>query len=176
VSSRARYVREEYGEKTLQRVVEALSPAAAKYVLQPPLAFEWCAYRPLVELDYSIVVRAMGGSVEHMNHFGAKIASYDLPLAYRAIFKLGSPGFVVGRLPTAYRAYFRPGRFEVVRSGRQAEVVLVDAVFPRYMCEFGMSGWLRAAVTLSGGEGAAARHSKCLHRGDAHCRWDISWR
>lgn len=175
-SSRPRYLRERWGDKMIAAVGERLSPTSRKLLLEPPLPFQWTPYENLVEIDYRIVEVAMDGEVSRMKEFGAAIATYDLPLSYRILFKVGTPGFVVSRFPTAFRAYFRPGDIRVDASKTSAAISLEGAVYPRYMCEQGIAGWCRRAVELSGGVSVAANHVECRHRGDSRCTYKITWR
>lgn len=176
VVSRPRYVREEYDEAMFEKVAQALGPEAARYFRTPPLHFEWCSYEPLIEIDYQITKIAMGGSVGRMKHFGEAIAKHDLPLMFKVIFKLGSPGFIMKRLGMAYRQYLRPGNIVAVVDGKKAHVELRDVVYPHYMCAYGIAGWARASIILSGGTNVASIHSSCVHDGDPQCTWQINWR
>ena len=175
IGSRRRYLELEFDSKVFQAVADELGPAARGYLLDPPLDFAWAPYEPLIELDYFITRVAMSGTVSRMKHFGAEVAKYDLPLKYRVLFKVGSPAFVFKRLNMAYSAYLRPGRLEIETEPRSGTVVLHGAAFPLYMCSFGMAGWMRAALELSGGKNVAVKHSHCVHRGDPRCTYHASW-
>ena len=174
VAAPARYVKEQFGPEGFQLVEAALSPGARSIFTSPPLAFEWTRYEPMLEIDYFITKLVMNNRMEQMQHFGGEIAGYDLPLAYRVLFKVGSPGFVVGRLGSAYRAYLRPGTVVVVGGDRSATIRLEGSCLPLYMCKYGIAGWIQSALKLSGGKGIHVEHTGCLHLG-GECVWEATW-
>ena len=140
------------------------------------LPFRWYPMTVLAEIDRAIVEGPMGGDVTQMKGFGSEIARYDLPTLYKMLFRLGTPAFVVKRLNIAYATYIHGGgvRIEVPRAGH-AEVRLHDAVLPKYLCTHGISGWITAALELSGAQAVHVAESTCLHDGAETCQWSASW-
>ena len=177
VNSRAWYLREHHGASALAAVARALPDEARAYLLQPSLTFSWRAMGPLIDIDAAIVRLAMAGDVGMMKTFGALIATHDLPTIYKVFFKVGTPSFVMGKVSVACGMYFKDTtlRSETV-SPNHTVVTLVGRHWPFYLCAYGVQGWFAAAVELSGGIGASAKHTTCVHRGDDECRWDVRWR
>ncbi|GAB5543838.1 MAG: hypothetical protein RLP09_05675 [Sandaracinaceae bacterium] len=177
MAARPRYVRETWGEDTLRRVAEATAPVARRHLEDEPVTMAWFPLEEMVEIDQRIIEVAMDGDLRQMQPFGATIASYDLPTIYRALYRLGTPAFVLKSIGVAYRQYLRPGwaRTEVHEKGR-ATVTIGEAIYPRYLCKYGIAGWVESAITLSGGEDVRVAHVECLHEGDERCRWEGRWR
>lgn len=177
MAARPRYVRETWGEEMLRRVAEATAPEARRHLEGEPMPVSWYPLVEMVEIDQRIVEIAMRGDMRLMQPFGATIAAYDLPSLYRALYRIGTPGFVLKSIGVAYRQYLRPGWAKTTLDGRgRATVTIGDAVYPLYLCQYGIAGWIESAITLSGGEGVQIEHVACVHRGDATCQWQGRWR
>jgi hypothetical protein len=70
----------------------------------------------------------------------------------------------------------RPGTTRAdTQSKTSGQVSLLNSTLPRYMCEHGISGWLTAALELSGGKHVDVVEVDCRHRGAAACRWRATW-
>jgi len=57
----------------------------------------------------------------------------------------------------------------------EATVTISGVCFPHYFCTYGISGWLHAAIGLSGGENVSSEQTECVHDGDPHCRFELRW-
>lgn len=175
VASRARYMREQHGEKGLQHLARSLSGEALRYLTHPPLPSSWWPLRPLIELDRQIVLGPMEGRVERMREFGREIAGYDLTTLYKVLFKAGSPSFIVKRMGIAYSTYIQGGELTSLAEETRADVELTGVVLPRYLCAEGISGWLMMAAEKSGARAIKVNHTSCRHEGHAACRWKMDW-
>ena len=173
---RAWYIRDRWGDEALAKVAAAVPESSRKYLLDaPPLTFAWYPFGVMMDIDRAIVDGPMAGNVGNMVEFGSAIAKHDLPLLYKVLFKVGSPAFIVKRLNIVCKQYIRESGLEVTASDGGAEVVLDGRRFPMYFCTYGVSGWFRAALELSGAKSPTVTHVGCLHRGDAACRWELRW-
>lgn len=175
VAARHRYVRETFAPAVFDAVAGALGPRDRALFASPPLAFSWQPLTAVVAMDRAIVDVAMDGQVARMRDFGNLIARYDLPALYKVFFKLGTPGFVLGRAGLIYGQYLRRGRMRAETTQRSAVVTLTEAALPYYLCEHGISGWLEAAVAMSGGTRIRLRQARCAHRRDPACVWEADW-
>lgn len=174
---RAWFVRERFGAPVLDAVAAAVPEASRKYLVDPPLTFAWYPFGLMMDIDRAIVEGPMQGELSRMFEFGSAIAKHDLPTLYKVLFKLGSPTFIVKRLNIVARQYIRDSTvsIEVTGDGR-AVVTQGGRRFPMYFCTYGVSGWFHAALELSGARDATVEHATCLHRGDAACTWQLTWR
>ncbi len=176
LAARPRYVLEQWGEAALQDLTAQLSPATRIVFESPALPFTWHSFHTLAEIDAAIIRGPMGGKPARMKHFGATIARYDLPTLYKMLFKLGTPSFLIKRVGVVYGMYFRGGGIAAPRVDAQsAHLMLAHGVMPLYMCRYGISGWLTAALELSGARGVRVDEVECRHAGAPACTWTASW-
>lgn len=176
VAGRAWYVEKMYGKPALAELVRKVDGQARAWLTAPPLAFSWCDYGPLLEIDRAIVEGPMGGNVAATQHFGAEIAKHDLPLTYRILFKIGTPGFVLRNARRAWSTYVKEGVVDGESDGKRGLVRLRGKVVPLYFCRYGVAGWLAASVELSGGQAVTVEHVECRHDGADSCAWSLGWR
>jgi hypothetical protein len=174
---RAWYVRERWGQAALAALTAAVPAEARKFLLDaPPLAFAWYPFGVMMDIDRAIVDGPMGGELGLMTEFGSAIAKHDLPLLYKVLFKVGSPTFIVRRLNLVAKQYIRESTVSVeVPADGNAVATLGGRRFPMYFCTYGVSGWFRAALELSGARSPNVEHATCLHRGQAACTWRLAW-
>lgn len=176
IAARGRWVREQFGEARLEELAETVPEPARQYLLEPPLPFAWYPFEPMLAIDRRLIEGPMEGDATRMYDFGDAIARYDLSTLYKMLFKLGSPSFVIRRIGIVYGQYLRPGRAvgESHEAGR-ATVTIHDACFPAYFCTWGISGWLHAAIELSGGNQTTVEQTECVHHGASCCRFELRW-
>lgn len=175
-AARHRYVLEQYGDRGVRQVTERLeSESLRRAFLDPPPTMAWSTVATVVAIDRAIFEGPMERSFARMRHFGGEIAKYDVPGIYRAFFRLGTPGFVLGKLPVVWRQYFRAGSLRTVIGRGEADVALEGVVLPAYLCEHGIAGWFDAMLELVGARAPNVRHGRCVHRGDAECAWLATW-
>ncbi|MFK8001592.1 MAG: hypothetical protein AB8H86_18500 [Polyangiales bacterium] len=176
LASRPRFVRERLGESGVTRVTERLAPEERALFLNPPLSFTWSPIRHLYAIDEIIFEEVMGGKVEGMVDFGEAIASYDINILYRAFFRMGSPEFFLARSHLIFNQYMSAGNVRTTTRKGHAETRLSEVVIPRYLCRFGIAGYMRGAIKAAGGKAIEVVHSRCIHDGDDHCLYQSRWR
>jgi hypothetical protein len=174
VAARKHYVERHLGAAALPGLAEELEGEAREWLLQPPMPMRWCSIAPMIEIDELLLRRVMHGDEGRMRAFGAEIAKHDLSTVYRVLMRIGTPEFVLRNVSLVWGTYFRPGnmRAEVVRG--RAEVALEGVVVPEYLCRDGATGWMLAALELSGAANPEATHTECAHHGGS-CRWRATW-
>jgi hypothetical protein len=176
MAARPRYLREHWGQTAVDQVVASVGDDARPLLTNEVLPFRWYPMALMAEIDRAIIEGPMQGDVSRMKAFGSEIARYDLPTLYKMLFRFGTPSFVVKRLNIAYATYIDGGRVQIeVPAREQARVTLHDAVLPNYLCTHGISGWITAALELSGANHVQVEESQCLHEGAPRCCWDSHW-
>jgi hypothetical protein len=174
---RAWYVRDRFGQAALEALAATVPESSRRYLVDAPLTFAWYPFGVMMDIDRAIVEGPMHGELSRMFEFGVAVAKHDLPTLYKVLFKLGSPAFIVKRLNIVARQYIRESSVSVTVPGDGRAVVTLDGRrFPMYFCTWGVSGWFHAALELSGARDATVEHATCLHRGDAACTWQLTWR
>ncbi len=175
-AARHRYVLDEYGERGVSDVLSRLTPALREAFLRPAVTMAWSTVATVVGIDRAIYEGPMGSSLNRMRHFGSEIAKYDVPGIYRAFFRLGTPGFILGKIPLVYRQYFKKGAVKCHVEQARAEIHLEGVAFPHYLCAYGITGWFDAMLELVGTRGSSLEHTACVHRDDPGCTWTATWR
>lgn len=176
LSARERFVRAQGGEAAVSRVSERLEAEQRSLFVQPPLSFVWSPIRHLYAMDEVILEEVMGGHLEGMVDFGEAIASYDIGFLYRVFFRMGSPEFFLGRSHLIFNQYVSEGDVRTSTSKGQADTVLHDVCVPRYLCRFGIAGYMKGAIVAAGGKAIQVEHSRCVHDGDDVCAYRSRWR
>lgn len=176
MAARPRYLREHWGQTGVDDVAARVGDDARPLLSGEILPFRWYPMALMADIDRAIVEGPMEGDVALMKAFGSEIARYDLPTLYKMLFRFGTPGFVVKRLNIAYATYIDGGRVQIeVPAGGQARVTLHRAALPSYLCTYGISGWITAALELSGAQRVHVDESACVHQGAPHCSWEARW-
>ncbi len=177
VANRHRYVVTHWGEDLLAELVGRLDEEAGRLLQWPPLPVGWHRLSVLARIDQALFYGPMAGDMAVMQAFGFEIADYDLSTLYKILFKVGSPGFIAGRLGVAYSTYLRDaGTMRVEVSGRTARAEVTGGVVPMYLCAAGITGWIEAALVRSGARESRVEHVACQHRGGRACVWELAWR
>jgi hypothetical protein len=173
---RAWYVRDRWGDAVLAEIAAAVPRAARTYLVDTPLTFAWYPFGAMMDIDRAILEGPMHGEIERMIEFGSAIAKHDLPTLYKVLFNIGSPAAILKRINVVTRQYIRrsPMRTEIARPGH-ALITLGGHPFPLYFCAYGCTGWVLAALELSGAKSPKVTHPSCVHRGDAACAWQAEW-
>ncbi len=174
ISSYARYIGQNYGERAVTDLARTLSPRAARYLSDPPLPLTWNEMGPLIEIDGALVNGLFGGKIDKLRKFAADIARHDLTTLYKTLS--GSPSLLFKRIGLAYRMYFKYGDMSVtVASEASGTVTLSGGGLPLYMCSQGLSGWIEAGLEISGSRRIVVEHTACRHRGAPCCTWTACW-
>ncbi len=177
VAARHRYVVTHWGEGVLAELVGRLDDEAGRLLQRPPLPMGWHRLSTLARIDQALFRGPMNGDMAAMRAFGFEIADYDLSTLYKILFKVGSPGFIAGRLGVAYGTYLREaGTMRVEVSGHAARAEMTGGVVPMYLCAAGITGWIEAALVRSGAKEGRVEHTACQHHGEPTCVWELSWR
>lgn len=175
--ARRTFLIKHHGEKAYEDLLASLPEDLRAMLEEPPLAFSWLSMAKLNELDRHIIDEVWGGRISPMRTLHSEMANMDMNMAYKVLFKLGTPSFILSKVDIAYRNYFRPGGVDILelQDGKGIGRLRGPAQ-ALYMCSEGIPGWVRASVELSGGKNVAVLHTCCCHRGDPDCLWQISWK
>lgn len=175
LASRPRYVRDTWGDEMLARVSERLEERERGYFDKSPMPFMWHPFEALCLIDEKIVEVPMQGDVTAMRAFGGAMTDYDLNMVYRAFFRLGTPEFLLSKTHLLWRQYASAGRLASKVEKGEATLALEEVVIPRYLCTYGICGYLGAATVAAGGTNVRSEHTACVHLGDPVCRYALRW-
>ncbi|MBD3287095.1 hypothetical protein GF359_10560 [candidate division WOR-3 bacterium] len=71
--------------------------------------------------------------------------------------------------------YYRPGRIRFIPRGNNAGVFEVTEFAHDPLFCTTMDAWLQVAAKNMGLKNTRVVQTACIHSGDDHCRWKVSW-
>lgn len=174
IKSKLAFVENTYGEETLQRVVEKLSPEDRR-VLKSVLDVAWYPIDLYYRLLEAIVEVAGAGDPRVLDRMGREAAEYQAEHAYGAYFRSKDPRSLLESMIPMHAQINKPGTMEIVDGGeRRLSLVIGAPPTTLLACRVAKSFYQRA-VELVGGSAARVVESACQARGDGHCRFDVRW-
>jgi hypothetical protein len=168
------FVLAQFGEKAWGTFLEDLEPATRAIIEQPVIATNWYPYAACCAYIDGLVVLA-GGRQTVVRDFAIHNLDYATNVVFRAIFKLGTPEFMVARSDQVWRKLYSHGRMICdVKPGR-ARIELHD--FPmmseRYSDMVKYS--IEAVLLKAGAHVARAELTKSPLFGDASSEFSFAW-
>jgi hypothetical protein len=171
----ADFIRAEFGDDTLARVLAGLSPEVRAGV-ERVSATDELDYELLRELwaQTDAVVGAIdAGWMERAGAFSIGLRGAQM---YGGILRKKDPSEFLTQSISLFKLYYHPGDIELVEHtpGRAVlRLVGFESRTPLFCRR--QTGGLTKAIELAGGEHAATRHVRCEHEGDAFCEWELTW-
>ena len=123
VASVLKYMRENYGETTLTRVMAELDPEMSR-VITRALPVSWVPAGYVRQL-YQAANRVAGdGTSAFYRGIGAANAAHDLPNFFKAIMALATPEMVFGLFGMVWKMYYDTGQLHI--SKREKNFLAVE--------------------------------------------------
>ena len=172
----ADFVRAEYGDAMLARVLVDLSPEARASV-ERVSATDELDYELLRELwaQTDAVVGAVdAGWMERAGAFSIGLRGAQM---YGGILRKKDPAEFLTQSISLFKLYYHPGDIELVVEHEPGRAVLRLVGFESRTPLFcrRQTGGLTKAIELAGGDHASTRHVRCELEGDAFCEWELTW-
>lgn len=168
-----RYLGEEGWKDFLRRV----DPSIAEVMRSEFVALAWYPFRMVTglvaALDATGKMIGKKDAIADMTTFNLDHATRGI---FRAVFKLGSPEFMVSRSDHVWRKFYSNGIMTVPLAKRGEAVVRLQAVpdmTPLYSVTVMHS--LRAVITKAGGRVTSAEMEGDLARGDDQSDFHFRW-
>lgn len=166
------WVRSEHGDAGLTRVREGL-PRDMRHRYAGPRP-RVIATTPVPASEMAAVAEAIIElwGVEAYHGATAHVAMSDLSTYMKLFLKVGSPTFVVRRLPRVLSHYCNHGELSVDRCERGEARLHITGVhdYGRGVTE-GAVGWIRTALEMSGAKGLEI----AAELGEGEARYDLRW-
>jgi methyl-accepting chemotaxis protein len=170
------FVREQYREAGWQKVLTRLAPDAHRLIsgaLVPTAKYPQALYAELISAIKAEYGGAdPGGLAQQMARYVAKAEARGV---YRAIMTANTPEGILGQLPALWRAQAGGGEMRVTPTGRRAVTLVLDHEVDAELCQSSLVGYMEGLLELVGVEHPMVKHTACLHRGGANCRYEVSW-
>lgn len=169
----------QYVEKTYpaswEQYTDELEPGTREAIRAGLLKSSWYPIEML--LSVGDVAERMFGSGDHevIRKMAAYSARVNMPTVYKVFLRLGSPEFMVSRLPRIWSTLYDSGAMTGHVVGHSAIVELRDFGHPdRGLCQ-GMSGFMEECLRIIGMKHVIPRHPTCRCDGAELCRWEATW-
>jgi uncharacterized protein (TIGR02265 family) len=175
LKSRLSFVRDEFGEDGLQKVLESLDPEDQN-ALHGLIPVAWLPFEVGKRLDDAIVRELGGGRPEFFEKLGAASADENLTTMHSAFLAPGDPHAFLAKAPQIYRMYYQTGRREYEQTG-DSEGVLTTyeaETFSKADC-LTVIGWYKRALELCGANDVRILEDECRARGSDVCRYRVTW-
>ncbi|MFQ5718855.1 MAG: TIGR02265 family protein [Acidobacteriota bacterium] len=173
--SRLDFVREQFGEEGLARLLDALSEEDRR-VTTKLLPAQWYTFDLGERID-SAVMNVLGkGAADTFLRLGFQSADVNLAGVHSVFVHAGDPHGLLRRAPAIYQLYYDTGHRTYEQTGENScRLTTFDSEgFSEADC-YTVIGWHQRAVEICGGENVEVDHVRCRARGDAVCQYEISW-
>jgi uncharacterized protein (TIGR02265 family) len=149
-----------------------------RQVLGSLLPSSWYAFELGRRLDEAIVAQIGGGRPEFFEKLGEASADKNLGPegVHRRFLVPGDPQRFLANTPLIYSYYYDQGRRDYEKtSEREAVLTTREAeTFSAPDC-LTVIGWYRRALEMCGAQQPRVVEEECRARGDAVCRYRLSW-
>ncbi|HLK38697.1 MAG TPA: hypothetical protein VKU41_18165 [Polyangiaceae bacterium] len=166
------FIDQTLGSQGRALLLSRLPRESAKEFETPFVATAWYPFS--VALDAADALVAIG-TPRLLRDLAAFSLNYATNLIFRAIFKIGSPSFMVARSDQVWRKYYSRGRMVSTAAKGRASVEVQDfpSLRPNYdrFIQYSIEAVLVKAHALN----CIAKHPKCVLRGDPACVFEFKW-
>lgn len=170
------YIRDRYGESEMQKWLGELSPADYTLITAKLMPITRIP-APLYNQLYQNGKKLFGGGkgdyfIQAFEYVGDKCLNSFMKFFVR----LGTPAFVAHNAPLIWSHFFDTGRMVKI-AGTSNSVELLSEGGEAYgegLC-YGIIGFGRMAITLSGGKNIRADHEECIYKGKSRCCFRVQW-
>lgn len=88
---------------------------------------------------------------------------------------MGSPEFFLARSHLIFNPYVSAGSVRTITRTGRGDTEFTELCMPRYMCRFGISGYLRGSL-VAAGQSIQVENTRRVHDGDDSCSSQCRWR
>jgi hypothetical protein len=147
---------------------------SARFVVDEILPSAWYPFRVALDIVDGLV--AMAGHPRVLRDFAAYNLDYATHAIFKAIFKIGTPEFMVARADQVWRKYYSRGRMTCSATRGHATVRLHDFGWLRPNYDRLVQHSIEAVLVKAGARGCTIKHPRCLLRGDEFCESEYEWK
>jgi len=175
LKSRLEFVRKEFGEAGLSRIMDNL-PEEDQKILGRLVTVAWVDFAVGKRLDDAIVKELGGGSTRVFERLGEASAEVNLATLHSAFLAPGDPQAFLAKAPQIYRLYYDVGWREYQATGEREGVLTThDAeTFSKPDC-LTVVGWYRKALEMCGAKNVRIMEEECRATGGGVCKYRVSW-
>ncbi|HMJ55936.1 MAG TPA: hypothetical protein VK540_27890 [Polyangiaceae bacterium] len=170
------FVRNYFGAHRWDEFLKRLDPIAAQVLRGEFQALSWYPFVVISSaVDAMVAMRseAADDTLRKLSHHNLDRATN---LIFKAIFKVGSPEFMVGKSDQVWKKYYSTGSMRVREAARGSAVVqLLD--FPEMTQNYNkvVLYAIEAVIVKAGGRITELAVTRDIHRGDDMCEYSYRW-
>ena len=172
------FIRETYGQKTWEQVIETL-PDEADSVWSGPLlitgTYPFSAFKSMLGALTDVLGARPEVETARMYSY---IADQSLNSVYKFFFRFAQPAFVISRYPILWQRFFTSGRVDVpfARAGNARLEFTLPEIFLDWIRPACL-GYSTKAISLSGGSGLEMEDLETSRRADGEWRiaYQLTW-
>jgi len=175
IKSRLEFVRNEFGEEGLNRIMDSL-PEEDQKVLGRLVAVAWIDFAVGKRLDDAIVKEVGGGSTRFFERLGEASAEVNLSTLHSAFLAPGDPKAFLAKAPQIYRLYYDVGWREFEATGEREGVLTTHEAetYSKTDC-LTVVGWYRKALEMCGATNVRIVEEECRATGGNVCKYRVTW-
>jgi hypothetical protein len=171
------FVKEQLGESRWDEFLERVDPVAADAYRNEMDALRWYPFIVIASATDTLVAMSPAGTADATLR---KFATHNLDratnLIFRAIFKIGSPEFMIGKSDQVWKKYYSTGRMTVSNLEKgSASVQLHD--FPEITRNYTrvVLYAIEATIIKAGGHTRRCDVTRDIHAGDDFTEFSYTW-
>ncbi|HDS08943.1 MAG TPA: hypothetical protein ENN73_01840 [Firmicutes bacterium] len=147
------YIKTRFGEEGFQRILSNLSPEEQSVLLLRVSAALWYPFELYINLSKSILKEFGEMNPKVLREMGGYSAEKGLYGAYKIIFRLGTPTYIIKIARKAYSLYFDRGILEIHESGEcMVKLKLHDITEINDLHLERILGWMEKTFEMTGGK------------------------
>lgn len=170
------FVKERYGEAGWQRILKRLAPQVSRLLdnsLSPLKRYPQAVYTQLIAAIKAEFGGANPGDLARQ--MARYVASAEAHGAYRFVLQGRTPEEMLEKMPLLWRLQVPVGKMAVERQGERDYVLTLDHPVEAELCQNSLVGYLEGLLDLFSARGVRVKHSRCFHRGQGCCRYEVRW-
>jgi hypothetical protein len=170
------FVTNHLGEHRWEEILSTIEPQASSVLraeFQPLSWYPFGAISAAVDAIVNLPGLADGDTLRRLAYHNLDRATN---LIFRAIFKMGSPEFMVSKSDQVWKKYYSTGSMHVPEASKGAAVVqLFD--FPEITRNYNkvVLYGIEAVIAKAGGRLTRHEITRDIHRGDPYCEYSFVW-
>ncbi|NOY91439.1 MAG: hypothetical protein GXP55_09535 [Deltaproteobacteria bacterium] len=169
------FVRGRLGDEAWETLLASMPTEHAEILRSKPLAMSWYPFAMAWEFLPQLLRLADGDEsiLRELAHAGLE---YSIRHIFKAIFKIGSPGFMVARSDMIWRRYYSTGSMTATVEGNAARVAVHDFPHLPPLYDKVILHSVEATIIKAGGEITRARRVPSSTDASASCAFEYEWR
>ncbi len=173
---RRNFVKENYGDKEWQQILNALSPDTRKLIsgtILPAALYPQDAYAEFI----STLKKVLGG--DDPNKFARRVAKYvageEARGAYRSALTAANTDELIRKFPMIYKLQFSHGELKSTQKGPHHFIFEMTDPVEAELCQNSWTGFMQGLIELQGEKNVYVEHISCVHKGDPVCAYEVKW-